>query len=25
VEGFHPYIRLELDINNGNIDLITYR
>jgi hypothetical protein len=25
VEGFHPYIRLELDINNGNIDLIQYR
>jgi len=25
VQGFHPYIRLELDINNGNIDLITYR
>lgn len=25
VEGFHPYIRLEFDINQGNIDLITYR
>jgi len=25
VEGYHPYIRLELGINNGNIDLIQYR
>jgi hypothetical protein len=25
VEGYHPYIRLELGINQGNIDLITYR
>ena len=25
VEGYHPLLRLELDINNGNIDLITYR
>lgn len=25
VEGYHPYIRLELDIDQGNIDLITYR
>jgi len=25
VAGYHPYIRLQLDISNGNIDLITYR
>lgn len=25
VEGYHPYIRLELGIDQGNIDLITYR
>lgn len=25
VEGYHPYIRLEFGINNGNIDLIQYR
>lgn len=25
VEGFHPYIRLEFGINNGNINLIKYR
>jgi hypothetical protein len=25
VEGYHPYIRLELGINGGNIDLIQYR
>jgi hypothetical protein len=25
VVGYHPYIRLQLDISNGNIDLITYR
>jgi hypothetical protein len=25
VEGYHPYLRLGFDINNGNIDLITYR
>jgi hypothetical protein len=25
VSGFHPYIRLEFDITDGNIDLITYR
>jgi hypothetical protein len=25
VEGYHPYLRLELGINNGNVDLITYR
>jgi hypothetical protein len=25
VRGYHPYLRLELDINQGNIDLITYR
>lgn len=25
VEGYHPYVRLELDINGGNIALITYR
>jgi hypothetical protein len=25
IEGYHPYIRLELGIDNGNIDLITYR
>ncbi len=25
VEGFHPYIRLSLDITDGNVDLITYR
>jgi len=25
VEGFHPYIRLSLDIIEGNVDLITYR
>jgi hypothetical protein len=25
VEGYHPYLRLELDIDHGNIDLITYR
>lgn len=25
VEGYHPYLRLEFEINNGNIDLISYR
>ena len=25
VEGYHPYLRLSLDITDGNIDLITYR
>ena len=25
VAGYHPYIRLELGIDNGNIDLIQYR
>jgi hypothetical protein len=25
VEGYHPYIRLELGINGGNVDLIQYR
>jgi len=25
VEGFHPYIRLEFQISQGNIDLIQYR
>lgn len=25
VEGYHPYVRLQLGIGNGNIDLITYR
>jgi aspartate 1-decarboxylase len=25
VEGYHPYIRLEFGISNGNVDLITYR
>jgi hypothetical protein len=25
VEGYHPYLRLELAISNGNIDLIQYR
>jgi hypothetical protein len=25
VEGYHPYLRLSLEITNGNIDLITYR
>lgn len=25
VQGYHPYIRLELGIDTGNIDLITYR
>lgn len=25
VEGYHPYVRLELDINGGNIATITYR
>jgi len=25
VEGFHPYLRLSLDITDGNVDLITYR
>ena len=25
VQGFHPYIRLEFGISNGNVDLITYR
>lgn len=25
VDGYHPYIRLEFGINNGNIDLIQYR
>jgi hypothetical protein len=25
VAGYHPYIRLEFGISNGNIDLITYR
>jgi len=25
VEGYHPYIRLELDINGGNIAFISYR
>ena len=25
VEGYHPYLRLELGITDGNIDLITYR
>jgi hypothetical protein len=25
VSGFHPLLRLELDITDGNIDLITYR
>ena len=25
VEGYHPYLRLEFGITDGNIDLITYR
>lgn len=25
VEGYHPYLRLSLDITEGNVDLITYR
>lgn len=25
VEGYHPYLRLEFDISQGNVDLITYR
>lgn len=25
IKGYHPYIRLELQISTGNIDLITYR
>lgn len=25
VQGFHPYLRLELDITDGNIGLISYR
>jgi len=25
IQGYHPYIRLEFGINNGNIDLIKYR
>ena len=25
VEGYHPYLRLELQINGGNVDLIQYR
>lgn len=25
VAGYHPYIRLELGIDSGNVDLITYR
>ena len=25
VEGFHPYLRLSLDITDGNVDVITYR
>ena len=25
VQGFHPYIRLELGIDAGNVDLIQYR
>jgi hypothetical protein len=25
VQGFHPYLRLELQISNGNVDLIQYR
>jgi hypothetical protein len=25
ISGYHPYIRLELDITGGNVDLITYR
>jgi hypothetical protein len=25
VQGFHPYVRLQFGIGNGNIDLITYR
>ena len=25
VEGYHPYLRLEFEINDGKIDLITYR
>lgn len=25
VAGFHPYLRLELQISNGNVDLIQYR
>jgi hypothetical protein len=25
IQGYHPYIRLEFGIDNGNIDLIKYR
>lgn len=25
VAGYHPYLRIELSISNGNVDLIQYR
>ena len=25
VQGFHPYLRVELGVSNGNVDLISYR
>jgi polyisoprenoid-binding protein YceI len=25
VEGYHPYLRLQVQVNGGNVDLIQYR